>query len=491
LIIASSHHISFNNNHFLTVALSVIQNLKEKTTTAFPWDTLFTQNMEKESISVKVIANKQNHLNCFGIHIWREFSMSLRKKNIIGFTILNVHMIAILIIDLANVTSFEWLSTCLAIVGIIVTISYVFYVEYKVIKPINQLTASAKAITEGNLHTAPIEVNSNDEISELAKAFIEMKEQLHTMIQKIMSSSTDLSMSIEELSASTNEITIAVEEVDSQMEKTTKGLKQATQSANDSAISMQEIADGIERITIATQNVFDHAKEANGMAGNGAEILHVAKSQMAFISTSTKKTSELMQQLSTKMTDIKAITNLITAITDQTNLLALNAAIEAARAGGHGKGFAVVAEEVRKLAEQSKHSATQIVELIVDIESDTKQVATSVEEDLKNVQQGVYVIDEATKSFGTISQNVNKMTNQLEDISVTAEQLSGSANEGTNLLSTIANGMDRLSNYTEVVLQSINEQSASMQAVNMVVSQDLCAQAENLKKLIQRFNGGQ
>jgi len=151
----------------------------------------------------------------------------------------------------------------------------------------------------------------------------------------------------------------------------------------------------------------------------------------------------------------------------------------------------VVAEEVRKLAEQSKHSATQIVELIVDIESDTKQVATSVEEDLKNVQQGVYVIDEATKSFGTISQNVNKMTNQLEDISVTAEQLSGSANEGTNLLSTIANGMDRLSNYTEVVLQSINEQSASMQAVNMVVSQDLCAQAENLKKLIQRFNGGQ
>ncbi|MDM5232746.1 HAMP domain-containing protein [Lysinibacillus pakistanensis] len=140
--------------------------------------------------------------------------MTLRKRNIIGFTILNAHMIAILIIDLANITSFEWLPTFLTIVGIIVTISYIFYVESKVIKPINQLAASAKAITEGNLHTVSINVNSNDEISELAKAFIEMKEQLHTMTQKIVSSSTDLSVSIEELSASTNEITIAVDEVD-------------------------------------------------------------------------------------------------------------------------------------------------------------------------------------------------------------------------------------------------------------------------------------
>lgn len=90
-----------------------------------------------------------------------------------------------------------------------------------------------------------------------------------------------------------------------------------------------------------------------------------------------------MQQLSLKMSDIKSMTDMITAITDQTNLLALNAAIEAARAGEHGKGFAVVAEEVRQLAEQSKHSATQIVDLVVGIESDTKQVASSVEDDLK------------------------------------------------------------------------------------------------------------
>jgi len=415
--------------------------------------------------------------------------MTLRKRSIICFSTLNVLMGVILIIDLANVTSLKWLSTLLTVIGITMTLSCIFYVKFKIIKPINQLAESAQAIADGNLSTAPIEINSNDEVSDLANAFLKMKEQLHTMTQKIASSSTDLSASIEELSASTNEITDAVNEVDSQMENTTEGLKKAAQSANESAIAMQETADGIERITVATQDVFDHAKEANDIAGNGAEILHVAKNQMEFISTSTEKTSELMQQLTSKMTDIKSMTDMITAITDQTNLLALNAAIEAARAGEHGKGFAVVAEEVRKLAEQSKHSAIQIVELVVGIESDTKQVATSVEEDLKNVQQGVYVIDEATKSFGTISQHVSKMTNQLEDISATAEELTGSANEVTNLVSTIANEMDSLSNYTGVILQSVDEQSASMQAVNMVVSQDLCVQAENLQKLTQRFSG--
>ncbi|WP_144787747.1 methyl-accepting chemotaxis protein [Lysinibacillus fusiformis] len=412
--------------------------------------------------------------------------MSLRNKSLLGFSALNVLMIIILFLDLANVTTLEWLATVLTILGIAITLSYTVYVHFKVIKPIKQLTEAAQGITTGKLDTVVIEVHDNGEISQLAQSFLDMKNQLRTMTQKIANSSTDLSTSIEELSASTNEITLAVEEVDQQIEKTSDGLKQAAQSASDSAHAMQETVDGIERITVATQDVFSHAKEANEIAGNGVAILHVAKEQMQFISSSTDKTSGLMQQLSTKMSDIKSMTDMITAITDQTNLLALNAAIEAARAGEHGKGFAVVAEEVRQLAEQSKHSATQIVDLVVGIEHDTIQVASSVEEDLKNVQQGVYVIDEATKSFGTITQHVSRMNNQLEDISATAEQLSSSANEVASTVVTIADGMGRLSNYTEAVLQSMDEQTASMQAVNHV-TQDLSVQADSLQKLTNQF----
>lgn len=412
--------------------------------------------------------------------------MTLRTKSIYGFSVLNLIMIVVLIIDLANITALAWLSTILTIIGISITLTYMFYVKFKVIQPINQLSTAAKAISVGNFDTVVLATHDNSEISELAQAFTEMKEQLRTMTRTIATSSTDLSASIEELSASTNEITLAVEEVDQQMEKTSNGLKQAAQSANAGAIAVQETVEGIASITTATQGVYNHAKEANDIASNGAEILHVAKKQMEFISSSTDKTSALMQQLTNKMTDIKAMTEMITTITDQTNLLALNAAIEAARAGEHGKGFAVVAEEVRHLAEQSKHSANQIVDLVVGIENDTKQVAVAVEEDLKNVQQGVYVIDEATTSFGNISQHVSEMTDQLENISTTVKQLSGSANEVATLVTTIAGGMDRLSNYTEVVLQSMDEQTTSMQAVNQV-SQELSLQADSLKKITNQF----
>ena len=78
------------------------------------------------------------------------------------------------------------------------------------------------------------------------------------------------------------------------------------------------------------------------------------------------------------------------------------------------------------------------------------------------------------------------MTSQLEDISTTAEQLSSSANEVASTVTTIAAGMGKLSNYTEAVLHSMDEQTASMQAVNHV-TQDLSVQADHLQKLTNQF----
>src|SRR5690606_34190453 len=124
---------------------------------------------------------------------------------------------------------------------------------------------------------------------------------------------------------------------------------------------------------------------------------------------------EKIKQLSRQSAEIENITKVITDITDQTNLLALNAAIEAARAGEHGKGFAVVADEVRKLAEQSKNSASQIAGLTSTIQEDTREVEESVNATVQNVDQGVIYLQNAQVSFNHIVGSITDMTAQIQE----------------------------------------------------------------------------
>ena len=150
--------------------------------------------------------------------------------------------------------------------------------------------------------------------------------------------------------------------------------------------------------------------EVRSAAEQGRGTINSLKEVFIENSLANEKVSEEVNILADNSNKINIITGTLTSITSQTNLLALNASIEAARAGEAGRGFTVVANEVRKLAEQSQTSATQIDNVIKEIQ-----------ENIKNLKEKIENSIELNKKTGENVELSNLAFNKLDDASVSLE----------------------------------------------------------------------
>ncbi|MER2106377.1 MAG: methyl-accepting chemotaxis protein [Solibacillus sp.] len=366
--------------------------------------------------------------------------------------------------------------------GIIASVS----LTKRIAIPLAGLERHVQEISKGNLRLEPLTIRSSDEIGRLTVAINDMKNTLTKLLSSLAMSADHLHQTSGQLTAVTGEVHVAAEVMLEGAKHGSENTQTMTTAAFESATAMDETATAVQKIAESSQEIHSFTGRTEELAKVGAQNIYTASHQMSSIYESTKLTTELIQKLSQQSKDIESITQVITSITDQTNLLALNAAIEAARAGEHGKGFAVVADEVRKLAEESNRSASQIVILTNEIQRDTKNVELAIEESLQNVEQGVGIIDEAGQSFGQIVNAIGQMRVQIEDVSAVTEQISATAEEVAASVLEIARSSQLTHDNAQQSYAATEQQMYSLENITSVAG-DLNRRAQELQEIVGNY----
>lgn len=369
------------------------------------------------------------------------------------------------------------------VIGILISIA----IARKTTNPINEVVRKLEELSssEGDL-TARLAVGSKDEVGQLAAAFNKMIASIHHLVKNVKSTTMEVASSAEKLSAgaeqsanATNQITMSIQEIAS-------GNEQQVRQAENSTEETQAMANRIQFISKSATAVNDSVMEASALAADGNKAVARTIEQIHSIQQIVNTAGVKVKELDRLSGSIGQFLDMITNIAEQTNLLALNAAIEAARAGEAGKGFAVVAEEVRKLAEESKQSATKITSLIKQIQTNTREAVSYMIQGETEVQSGIILVNEAGSAFERIYSSVQHVTHQIQEVSNASKQLASGTEGIARSIENLAMISKESSAATQNVAASSEEQLSSIEEI-ATSAVHLSLRAEQLQKLVGRL----
>lgn len=373
-----------------------------------------------------------------------------------------------------------------AALGLIIAIVFGTLISTMISRQANQVLTFAKALGNGDL-TQSININSKDEMGNLAKALNQAGSNVRKLISEIIDSASDISAGGEELSAIT-------EEVSSKVEIVSESTEQIARGAQDLSATTEEVNASVQEISATTNEFASKAKDATISVNN------IKKRAFDIKEKATKNIEEGNLIYNEKYSDIiksieegkvveevKTMADSIGDIAAQTNLLALNAAIEAARAGEQGKGFAVVAEEVRKLAEQSSQTVLNIQNMVSQVEEAFDNLSQSgrgvLEYIVNNVKPSYELLMDTGVHYEKDSEFVRNMS---EEIATSSKQMNEVIEQVNSAIQSVSTTAEESASGSEGVLSGINEISM---AVNEVAksAQSQAELAERLNNMVQKF----
>lgn len=360
------------------------------------------------------------------------------------------------------------------------------YISRHLSRPVGQVTAALDQIAQGNLAIAPLHIKNRDEIGLMGNNFNQMLEDLRGIVLNVNDSSVQVAANAQELSASSQQSLASSQMVAHSAENQLITSAEQSTLMETSMASMEELRTSINQIAEDNEQMLQVTGNVKELIDEGSKSIQNVVEQMETIHETFVDTTTMMREMEQHSSSIHNITNIITDIADQTNLLALNAAIEAARAGEHGKGFAVVADEVRKLAEQSKHSATQIESMVQQIENTSNQATKMIVAGGTKVDEGMEKTTESLQVFQSIESGSVEVVYRVESVSAAIEEIQAMTGSVTDSVKHVQQLAVQTTNTASDTSAATEEQLASTEEISQN-AQALSDLAERLQQEVSHF----
>jgi methyl-accepting chemotaxis protein len=243
-------------------------------------------------------------------------------------------------------------------------------------------------------------------------------------------------------------ITSSSEELSQQVELMSRGMDLQRDRVAETASAMEQMNASVISVARQAGEVASSADNAKTKAAGGSDVVRRSQQAIGHVNAIAVQLKENMEQLGAQAQAIGQVMNVINDIADQTNLLALNAAIEAARAGDAGRGFAVVADEVRKLAEKTMGATKEVGENIRAIQESSRKnigsmdnVAQAIGEATSHSNESAQALEEIVVISRSNAEQVQGIAGAAEEQSGVSEQISSAIEEVNRVASETAEGM--------------------------------------------------
>jgi methyl-accepting chemotaxis protein len=365
-----------------------------------------------------------------------------------------------------NLADFEKANTTLrnnliiaATIMTLIIMLITWLVAKKVIStPLNNLIDRTKDLSSGDGDlTRKLDIVGRDEIAQASEGINEFIEKVRILIADAKNLSNENSSIAHELSTTSLEVGKLLEQSTTVVDKTTH---QASTIKSEMGTSISEAKESKEDLS-----------EANGFLREANDAILSLTEEIKISASTEIELAHKIQQLSQDTEQVKDVLLVIGDIADQTNLLALNAAIEAARAGEHGRGFAVVADEVRKLAERTQKSLTEINSTISVIVQSIMDSSEQMSSNSKKVEQLSYTAIDVEKKINELSRVMGNAT-QMADKTVTSYiqtgddigsiiksigEINGLSTQNARSVEEIASAAEHMNRMTETLKNKLDE----------------------------------